>query len=149
MSDTNEQAPAANPTEDLTLGPASPATSEITVGGEVLEITPKGLVQISAMAKHIEPALRRLQTLEGGTAITDLALDLLLDEELCKGAMHFTALGCGKPLAWVLDELPADEQLALFIKVLEVHLDFFARRLWPAAAAGWARATTTLSAGPT
>ncbi len=140
---------AVDPTADITLGPASPRISEITVGGEVLEIIPRGLIEISAMAKQIEPALRRLKTVEENTPITDIALDLLLDEDLCRGAMQFAAIGCGRPLSWVVDELQADEQLALFIKVLEVHLDFFARRLWPAAAAGWAMATTNLSAGPT
>lgn len=136
------------PMDDIGLGPLAPVSEAITVGGRDLAIRPAGLVELARMAQAMGPVMRALEAAPEGEAIGATLLPALMDPDNAQGLLTAAAVGAGQPLEWV-GQLPGDEQFQLVVKVIEVNLDFFDRRLRPTLNRGLMELLGRLMAGRT
>lgn len=134
--------------DDTGLGPLAPVTETITVGGRELTIRPAGLVELAKMAQALGPVMRAIEAAPEGEAIGSTLLPALMDPDNAQGLLTAAAVGASQPLEWV-GQLPGDEQFQLVVKVIEVNLDFFDRRLRPVVTSGLMALMARLLAGRT
>lgn len=134
--------------DELGLGALAPIAAEVQAGGETITVSPAGLVTLAQMARELGPLMQALESLGEGDSIAQALLPALMDPAAAESLVRTAAFGSGRPLDWV-SALPGDEQLELLIKVVEVNLDFFARRLQPQLISGLQRMVTRLTAGRT
>ena len=143
-----DAASGPQPMQDIGLGPLAPVVHEITVGGETLTIKPAGLVTLAEMVRALGPMMRVLEGAQSDQPIGDVLMPALFDPDSARGLLQAAALGSGRPLEWV-GGLPGDEQFALIVKVIEVNLDFFDRRLRAQVSSGLITLVGRLLAGQT
>ena len=100
--------------------------------------TPKDLA-VEAGGKRLSIVPLRVRDLAGFARAIDPAMPLILAERYQAAVAHHgpamiaaVAIGAHQDEDWVAD-LPPDEFLRLAAAVLEVNLDFFARRVLPVA----------------
>lgn len=148
MAEAGQGAGAAELMEDVGLGPLAPVSESITVGGRELTIKPAGLVALAEMARALGPVMRAIEAAPDGEAISTTLVPALLDPDTAHGLLSAAAVGSGQPLEWV-GGLPGDEQFELVVKVIEVNLDFFDRRLRPTVNRGLMALLGRLLAGRT
>lgn len=92
--------------------------------------------------------MRAIEAAPSGEAIGATLVPALLDPDTAQGLLTAAAVGSGQPLEWV-GGLPGDEQFQLVVKVIEVNLDFFDRRLRPVVTSGLMALMARLLAGRT
>ena len=99
-----------------------PQALELSINGETLAIKPLKVGQMPAFLRAISPVMQHLTK----TEIDWLALFGERGDDL----LSAIAIAVGKPRQWV-DELAADQAIALAAKVIEVNADFFTRTVMP------------------
>jgi len=99
-----------------------PTTSELTLNGETISISPLRVGQMPAFLRVLAPVMKQ---------ITDEGVDWLsLFGERGEDLLRAVAIAINKPQKWV-DDLAADEAILLAAKVIEVNADFFTRTVLP------------------
>lgn len=112
---------------------------EIEINGEMLEIKPLTIGQLTRVMKALKPALADIN---GDINITILAADH--GDTL----LSAVAAATGKDVAW-LDKLQTDDFIRLAGNLLEVNADFFTRRVLPEITAAVERIEKTTGVGLT
>ena len=100
-----------------------PQPLEITVGGELLELTPIRLGEVPSLARILAPLVGKF-----GQGEPDW-LELLGQHG--GSLLSALAIASRRPREWI-DGLAVDEAIQLAAALLEVNADFFVRRVLPA-----------------
>ena len=99
-----------------------PQSTELAIHGELLAIKPLKVGQMPTFLRSISPVMQHLTRSE---------IDwLTLFGERGDDLLSAISIAVGKPRVWV-DDLAADEAIALAAKVMEVNADFFTRTVIP------------------
>lgn len=128
------------------LSDLMPLTRTVQAGGMTVEVAPIAPRQLAPVVKALAP----LQAAIGnGLDITAVPRDKLLDlvGDHADNAIALVASATRLPYDFVADQINLAELLDLVVAVIEVHADFFARRMVPALLALMARMPRT-QAGP-
>ena len=112
---TREQKNAAD------LQVLAPLTSDVTVGGEHLTLTPIVLGELPVLIKAVQPFAQQLQGKPDWLALLCQHSDAIL---------RALSIASRRPREWI-DALSIDDALSLAAAVFEVNADFFIERLVP------------------
>ncbi len=99
-----------------------PAPLELTIAGEMLQLTPLRVGQLPAFLRNVEPIVRELAS----PSIDWLSLFGTHGDAV----LNAIAIATGKPRDW-LDGLTTDAAIELAARVIEVNADFFIRAVLP------------------
>lgn len=114
----------------------------VTVGGELIEVTPLTIGQLPAFTRALRPCLAQFDGAgDGGVDIAALLA------EHGEHIIEAVAVAVRRPREWV-SALPADEFIALAEKIMEVNADFFLRRVLPALTSATQRITSMVGRTP-
>ncbi len=99
-----------------------PQPVELTIAGESITFMPLKVGQLPVFLRTVDPIIRQMTS-----PLIDWLSILGTHGEALLAAL---ALATGKPLSWV-EQLSADEAIALAAQVVEVNADFFIRTVIP------------------
>lgn len=103
---------------------ADPEPRRVPVRGEVLNVLPLRMRQMSAFSRAVDPCLQAIIAGQWKTAL----------DEHSEALARAVEIALDRPAGWALDLYP-DDFLAACEAVLEVNLDFFGRLVLPKATA--------------